>query len=77
MTFFHFPFLKKIHAAIAIAVSATGIAIKTPMGPQSNTLAIKYASGIWKTQNPTKWIHVGVRVSPAPFKAWIMTMPIP
>ena len=34
-TFFHLPFLKKNHATIVIAVSATGIDMNTPVGPMS------------------------------------------
>ena len=68
-TLFHLPFLKNTQAVIAMAVSATGMATKAPVGPQANTFAIKYAKGTWKSQKPTKLIHVGVRVSPAPFNA--------
>lgn len=46
VTVFHLPFLNKIKAAIAIAVSATGIEIKTPVGPNSKYFASRKASGI-------------------------------
>ena len=60
-----------------MAVSDTGIAMKTPMGPRLNVFAKSQAKGIWKHQNPKKLIIVGVRVSPAPLNAFDITMPIP
>ena len=62
---------------MVIAVSATGIAVKTPAGPQLKVLAINHAIGIWKNQNPKRFTHVGVRVSPAPLNALDITMPMP
>ncbi len=60
-----------------MAVSATGIAIKTPSGPMLKVLDNNQANGIWKNQKPNKLITVGVFVSPAPLNALIITIPIP
>ena len=38
-TVFHFPFLKTINETVVTTISATGIAIKTPVGPQPKYLA--------------------------------------
>ena len=54
---------------MAIDVSATGIAMKTPSVPNFNTTDNTYARGTWKNQNPNKLIIVGVFVSPAPLEA--------
>ena len=37
--FFHLPLLNRINPVMAMAVSATGMAMKTPSGPKSITLA--------------------------------------
>jgi len=58
-------------------VSATGMAIKTPVGPSSKYFASRKASGIWNNQNPNTFTQVGVQVSPAPLKVLISTIPIP
>lgn len=76
-TSFHFPFLKYHHATTAITVSATGTATNAPVGPSSKYSASKYASGIWNSQKQTKLMTVGVRVSPAPFRACVITIAMP
>ena len=43
---FHLPFLNMTQAAIVIAVSATGMAINTPIGPRPALFANRYARGI-------------------------------
>ena len=62
---------------MVIAVSATGIAMKTPVGPQPNCFDKRNASGIWKNQKQKRFIMVGVLVSPAPLNAFTITMPMP
>ena len=62
---------------MVIAVSATGIAIKTPVGPQFSVVDKKYAKGIWKNQKPARFTQVGVHVSPAPLNAFAITKPTP
>lgn len=62
---------------ILMAVSATGIAMNTPVAPMENVLESNHASGIWKNQKPNKLMIVGVRVSPAPLNAFAITIPIP
>ena len=47
---FQAPPLKRISDAIVIAVSAEGMAAKTPRGPQCRAIASVHASGIWKHQ---------------------------
>jgi len=77
LTAFHLPFLKTIYAAIAIAVSATGMAMKAPVAPILSVLDSNNASGIWNNQKPIALITVGVLVSPAPLNALAITIPIP
>ena len=60
LNFFHLPLLKRMIPAMAIKVSATGIATKTPVGPIFMVKARKYASGIWKNQKPKRLSIVGV-----------------
>ena len=76
-TFFHLPLLNRTYAQRVMAVSATGTAINTPVGPKFKYSESKYANGIWKNQNPKRFIHVGVHVSPAPLNAFAITIPIP
>ena len=63
--------------AMAMNISAMGIARKAPVGPQFSTSAMSNAIGIWNNQKPTKLIMVGVRVSPAPLNACVTTIPMP
>ena len=58
-------------------VSAETIAINIPFGPQPQTMASKYANGIWNIQNQNRFTHVGVLLSPAPLNAFIITIPTP
>lgn len=60
-----------------MAVSAAGIAIKTPVEPIAKVIDNSQANGIWKNQKPNKLIIVGERVSPAPLNELAITMPIP
>ena len=43
---FHLPFLNSTNAAILMAVSATGMAMKTPVGPRFSINASMQANGI-------------------------------
>src|SRR5579862_983503 len=47
---FHVPRRKTTNAASVIAVSAIGMAAKTPGGPKCRPSASVYARGIWKHQ---------------------------
>ena len=76
-TVFHLPVLNRTKLAMAIQVSAIGIAINTPVMPILKCLSSTYAKGTWNSQNPNRLTHVVVQVSPAPLKALIITMPIP
>ena len=60
-----------------MAVSATGMAMNTPKGPKSKCFANSHASGICINQKPNRLITVGVRVSPAPLNALLITIPMP
>ena len=76
-TFFHLPFLKRIKDATVINDSVSGMAIKMPRGPIAAFFERYQASGICNTQNPNKFLIVGVHVSPAPWNAFINTIPTP
>ncbi len=57
----------------AIVVNATATAMKTPVGPNPAGWDSAQASGISQSHRQTMLTSVGVRVSPAPLNAAIMT----
>src|SRR5687768_6875015 len=72
---FHFPCRNSTALMTARVENATVIAMNTPDGPMSNTIASTYANGISHSQKTRRLIHVGVHVSPAPLKALVSTIP--
>src|SRR5208282_1080766 len=72
---FHFPCLNSTALAAAMQHSAITIAMYTPLECKRIGIASQYARGISSIQKPKKCTIVGVTVSPAPLKAWSMTMP--
>ena len=49
--------------------------MNTPFGPKPSGFASSHATGNSSSQKQNRLISVGVRVSPAPLKDWVTTMP--
>src|SRR6266478_4601340 len=71
---FQRPRLNKTMLTVAMKPSAMTMDQKTPLECIRAGIARKKARGISKSQKPKKFTMVGVTVSPAPLKAWSMTM---
>src|ERR1700759_2915563 len=74
-TDFHLPLRNQATPSTADNEKAVAIAKKMPEGPKLARPASNVATGISQIQKQTKLMTMGVRVSPAPLKAWFTTMP--
>ena len=72
---FHLPRTNTAIAMTASSVSEITTAQNTPSGPNPYGRAISQASGICTSQKQIRLSQVGVIVSPAPLKAFAITIP--